>query len=715
MSVIRQQNWLGQQRVDVPHVRAIESSICADFDILAGDILAGIPVVVQGFDTITTGAVGQPASALRVNVAGAICMHPEASESGTIFQVPSARAIEILGTSNARLRGGFTANATNYVGFDLIRSADASTADLVQFLNPPTNLEIPKDVPLGRTLDYVLHVSTQDFSTTPGVCPIAVVVTDAANSVVSITDARNMYFRLGSGGSSPNATFAFPWGTGRTEVGNNSDFAAGDKTIASMKDWMDALMTRVWELGGGQYWYSPTNVINVQMVRTGSPFVSNGQYFEWDGTNLHWKGLKFLFDNTVAWNNTVSNQLTSSAGLTDLADGECIYVDINRATNATVPALKGVLATLGSPTIPGSRYVVAWRSGADVFTRNSDFAVGTSFAVATTSAVGMVKLAVTSATPGAPVVFNPGTNGELIVAGTGGNVTGVTAAGNGTGAGGSFTGGATGPALVVHGGPAGNLGAQQKFIDSAGNLRWGLDPAGFPTVGRRFEFRESWMFNIGAGQTASPMTNSTGWRAENGGGGVYSGGVSTTSSFPTIQINPGTANTNYSFIHTSPGGGFLNKNITAFTALSLEFDACLKVVGANNQTYWIGGFEGGFGDPFNNPGLAKGAFFRKTSAQTTWHAVVEDGGGLETEVDTGITPIANAFNNFRIHFFGSSTYVGAGTYYFFIDDVLKATITTNLPIVPYAMNVWAGGGCTGVAACTMHVGPVLCCYNKYNT
>src|SRR6185436_655118 len=266
MSVIRQQNWLGQQRVDIPHVRSIESSICADFDVLAGNIMAGlVPVIVKGFDAIATGAIGQPAAALQVNTAGSICMHPEASEAGSLFQVPSNRAVEVLGASNARVRGGFTSNTTNYVGFDLLRSADSSTADLVQFLNPQTNKESPKDVPLGRTLDYIFYISTQDFTTTPGVCPIAVVVTDSSNNVVSITDARNMFYRLGSGNSIPNALHTFPWANGRTEVGNNSDFSVADKSINSLKDWMDAMMTRVWELGGGQYWYSPTNVINVEM------------------------------------------------------------------------------------------------------------------------------------------------------------------------------------------------------------------------------------------------------------------------------------------------------------------------------------------------------------------------------------------------------------------------------------------------------------------
>ncbi len=39
--ILRQQNWLGQQRVDAPHLRSLESSAAADFDVLAG-LIAGL-------------------------------------------------------------------------------------------------------------------------------------------------------------------------------------------------------------------------------------------------------------------------------------------------------------------------------------------------------------------------------------------------------------------------------------------------------------------------------------------------------------------------------------------------------------------------------------------------------------------------------------------------------------------------------------------------
>src|SRR6185312_7303670 len=421
MSVLRQQNWLGQQRVDIPHIRAIESSICADFDVLAGRIMAGdTPMVVTGFDAVTVGMTGQPASTMQLVVANAVVMHPRATEAGTIFFVPADRPVEVLNSvTNPRVEGGFTANTVNYVGIDLVRSADATTSDLVQFLNPRTNAETPKDVPLGRTLDYVITVTTQDFSTTPGICPIAIVTTDSSNNVVSngIVDARELFYRLGSGGSVPNVNYTYPWPAGRTENDNGTDYGVADKAITNMKDWADAVMTRLWEIGGGLHWYTPTNIINITMTRSGSTF-TNGQNFEWDGTNLHWKGLNILFDNTPGWQNTVIDVTVDTPGLTDLAAGDCIYVDLDRTMNANLNAAKAPLATLGSQLIPGSRIVLERRFGASIFTRGSDYAVGTTFAVATTTSVGLVQLQRTPGNPAAPVVFNPDSSGKLLVQAT---------------------------------------------------------------------------------------------------------------------------------------------------------------------------------------------------------------------------------------------------------------------------------------------------------
>ena len=410
MAVERQQQFLGQMRVDAPHLRAIESGVAHDFDVLAGAVLAGQEAcVVEGFRIVEAGAVGGAAEALVLQVAGSSLINYEATEPGSVFRVPADRADEVLGPTNPRVIGAFTPNATNFVGVDLRRLADDTTADTVQFLDPDTNEERPEQVPLARTLDYRVVISTTEFSAAPHVCPVAKVVTNAANQVVSVTDARNFMFRLGTGGSNPQAVAPYGWPGGRNEGNPALASVAGDRSIGSLREWGRAAMTRIWEVGGGEYWYSPTADRNVRLASI-STMANTGEPFEWTGTHLLWAGLRVLFDNSTANINEVQDQISAAAGLTDLADGDCVYVDLDRTTDRKVStanplvAQKGVLKTLGMSSRPGQRIVLAWRSGANVFVRDQVYPVGSGLKVATTAANGTVRLSATPLNPLAPLV-----------------------------------------------------------------------------------------------------------------------------------------------------------------------------------------------------------------------------------------------------------------------------------------------------------------------
>ncbi len=401
MSILRQGNWLGQQRIDVPYFRALESSTCADFDVLAGRIMAGSsPLISNGFEVVSTGIT--QASHLQVKTAGATLIHPLASESGSIFQVEANRAIETLNATNTRVSGSFTPSQVNYIGIDLIRSTDESTSDLSMFIDTVSLVDTPKEVPLGRTLDYRIVISTNDFAQTPTLAPLAIVTTDVNNNIASLTDARNTPWRLATGGTIPDKKNAYAWPDGRKEDTSGDPFIGGDKTIKSMKEWADASMSRLWELGGGEYWYSPTADRNVKMTRSGARFASTGEHFEWDGTDLHWQGLGFVFDNSTGTSNTIQDQTSDETGITDLADGECIYVDLDRTQTTTVVAVKTAVATLGTPVVPGSRWVIAWRRGSEIVTRDQGAPVGSSLQVATISAVGTAKLSAADIFPTDP-------------------------------------------------------------------------------------------------------------------------------------------------------------------------------------------------------------------------------------------------------------------------------------------------------------------------
>lgn len=397
MAISRQMNWTSQIRADVPFFRSIESSICNDFDVLAGTSLAGqSPQVISGLHMVTTGIT--LATSLILQVADSVLIHFLATASGSLFHIDAAESDQVLNNTNPKIIGGWTVSSTNYVSLDIIRAPNAATSDLVEIVDTVSLLEQPVTQPLGITTDYRVIISPSDFDQSGG-CPIAKVTLDAGGAIVSIQDARNFMFRLGSGGTIPNVLNSYSWPGGRNEAGSLDPFAGADKSIQSFKALNDALETRLWELGGGEHWYSPTADRNCRLATTGSPFVSNGMYLEFTGGHVHWKGLVFVFDNSTASFNVINDQTSNVAGLTDLTSGTCLYVDLDRSVNRTggtaLNAQKGTLATLGTPTIPGSRWVLAWNYNGSIFIRDQTFAVGSSFILATVSAAGTVELSAT--------------------------------------------------------------------------------------------------------------------------------------------------------------------------------------------------------------------------------------------------------------------------------------------------------------------------------
>lgn len=419
MSVIRQGNWQSQQRVDVPDLRSVDSSIANDFDVLAGRILSGtMPEIITGFTITTTGALGSQADALQLVTAGGLLMHYGASEAGTIFSVPSTQAAEVLAATNSNVLGSFTASTTNYVGLDLRRSADASTSDSTKFLDADTILETTKTIPKARILNYRIIISTQPFSVSTNVCPISKVVTDSLNNVVSITDARNLMCRLGAGADNPNGGAAYNW-PDATRAENPitysvssaaNPFSGGDKGISSLKSWMSAIMSRLWEVGSGQYWYSPTTRDGIKLVYGTPVLMSNSDNFDWNSgsSTVSWSGLEVLFENSAAFKNTIT---AGSAVLS--ADGQCLYVDLQRSSAAALVPVVGTLESLGTPVTPGSRLVIAWRENDLVFTRDRPYEIGRALLAATTSAVGVVKLFQTPGSSSAPVVLNLDANNTI--------------------------------------------------------------------------------------------------------------------------------------------------------------------------------------------------------------------------------------------------------------------------------------------------------------
>lgn len=424
MAIKRVNNILGQQRLDVPDLRAIESAVANDFDTLAGQVMAGEEsLIIRGFTIPVTSTFGNPASSLQLNVTDGLVFHYNGTEAGTVLPVTVGRTLENLNVGNSRVSGAFTSSAINYVGIDFTRTADTTTADTTKFYDPNTQKETTRVVPKARTLDYKIYISVTPFSFTENICPVAQVQTDSNGNVVSITDARQMMFRLGSGGDAPSAISSYTWrDTNRREnpityapaTYNDDPFSGGDKQILSLKEWMDAVSTVLWEAKSGEFWYSPTSRDIMKVIYAPGPgALLGGDNFSWVLPNLSWVNLFVTFENASGgYYNTVTD------GTLPLSDGQCLYVDVNRTDTVTpIVAAVAFLNDLPSPAIPGSRIVLAYRIGTSIYVRDRSYEIGRAFSVATQvttpgatpgGTLGVVKLSHAAVTPADPIVMSDG-------------------------------------------------------------------------------------------------------------------------------------------------------------------------------------------------------------------------------------------------------------------------------------------------------------------
>jgi hypothetical protein len=402
--MIRNFNFQKNQRLDIPHMKMIESSVTHDLQVLASDIISGgKSIIIKGFTIPVTNVIGNPATSLQMITAGSVIIHPLGSEEGSLFTVSSTQAPERLNVNNFRVIGSFTSNAVNYIGIDLIRTVDTSTSDTVSILSDTTNEEFTQTVSLSKILDYRIYIQTVNFDSTPNVCPVAVVVVDALGGVSSVTDARPLAFRLGVGGTSPSATTPYYSLPDRVENPitfegiRSSPFTGGDKSLSSFRNWMAVVETRIWEGNGGAHWYSPSNVNDVRPAYDNTVlFYRTSENWYLNGVDLLWQGIRFIFSNGTnnSYYCTVADQTTALVGLTDLNNGECLYIDIDRTRNATdLPVTKANFAAMPQPTIPGSRLIIAWKNFGSVYVYGQSAPVNSiSLRPATTTTFGAVKI-----------------------------------------------------------------------------------------------------------------------------------------------------------------------------------------------------------------------------------------------------------------------------------------------------------------------------------
>lgn len=365
MAVRRSVNWISQTRVDVPDVRALESASRNDFDELIKSFVTGVTqgYVLRGFEISMAGAIGGAASALQLIVDPGAVFHVSSSQSGTFYLVPTGSPAQQLNSAtNTIVDGAFAPSAINYVGLEYERFLDDTTSSQVYIWDPTSNSETIKNAPRAQILRYRIKITTSNFAS--NVLPIATVTTDSGNNVVSITDARWMLFRLGQGGSSPNPFYAFPWSQGRTENPSTSSsnsidpFYGGDKSIATLKDWMNAIMTSLQEIKGTVYWYGPSAAGSIDSLRTdlGNTVTTGAGLIIHSATTaglINWD--QDIFLNVIG--SRLSYKLSANVSTTDitLSDNQVAYINLTRDV-----VISPNLVFTNSSAIVSSVGAVAW-------------------------------------------------------------------------------------------------------------------------------------------------------------------------------------------------------------------------------------------------------------------------------------------------------------------------------------------------------------------
>jgi len=307
MAVKRRLSGYSGMRIDIPHLRSIESAVSFDFDSLLRGMVTGAdtPYILKGFNVrIPNAAIS--ASNLQVDVSDSAILHSTASESGTIFTVPAGTQADQLSASNSKVVGSFQYGVANYVSLALIRTTDTDTTDQTAGWSESQKSEFQRTVPIGRTMDYQYIINTSGFSTN---LPLYIVGVTSTGAVEYITKSQPGLYRLGRGGTVPDPYASFEFGNlsnpqdttnpRREWVNENptitpnpvsivpgdeeNAFSYGDWSITTLKEWMDAIMTRIKEVTGSAYWYTdsnlggdPINIADLWWDSVGNVLTGNG-------------------------------------------------------------------------------------------------------------------------------------------------------------------------------------------------------------------------------------------------------------------------------------------------------------------------------------------------------------------------------------------------------------------------------------------------------
>jgi hypothetical protein len=308
MAVLARVHITSQERLDLPQLLGMESYTAYDFRALIEAFVGSTkPYIARGFEI--TGKTG-----LFVSVSLADCF---------VFNPLDTNGSFYLGDANAIDQQVEMPPSQPFVyleaRFSNITSAPVSASywDPLSVSGNTEGAEFTATQNSQNMIQMELSVNTVGFSTDA----IPITVCSTSNSdITTLSDARPLMFRLGTGGASPNPGYKFPWSSSRGEplttgAGTGNDLTSSfksrdntgilnDKGIRSFKEMFDAICSRICEISGSSIWYSSSGT----QAYVGGLSLS-GIYFDSIGHTLQPK-TDFIYN----WSGTaLSNIGTASA------------------------------------------------------------------------------------------------------------------------------------------------------------------------------------------------------------------------------------------------------------------------------------------------------------------------------------------------------------------------------------------------------------------
>ena len=366
------------ERLDLPDLLSLDSYAAGDWKyFLKGLVGDTKPFILKGFDVIDPGnAIGTQSCSIRV--ADSITFYP-GSNSGSFFH-----GLQEGHPQAAPLVPELRKNAINYVY--LTFTTFNTSVDTRAFWDPDKDGgvggEFTQDINTESVLQVQINVSTGSFPA--NTIPIAK-ITVGPVVITAIEDARDLMFRLGSGGINPNPFNTYSWrtlpgsGFARQEppttmlAGGVNPFQGADKNILTLKEWMDAIMSKLRELGGTTYWYDDTSSFSI---------ISN--FYDSVATAFKSKG-KWIHDLTtpglLTWTEDIQIKMTSDPrtyiirqGSEQLQNEQVMYLAMQRNLqfNVTDESVQWINGQVYVNTIGGAVGLFANLSKGDYIKKAND-------------------------------------------------------------------------------------------------------------------------------------------------------------------------------------------------------------------------------------------------------------------------------------------------------------------------------------------------------